>query len=150
MAASTLNIGVSGLNAAQANLVTTGQNIANASTPGYTRQQVVQQANLPMYTGSGFLGQGVNVETVKRVYSQYLTSQVLGADVVAATEAAALPLDEKLRQAYFWIVNTAIISPHYDIEYLEGPPQQYLLGDRKARLTLPSAQISSEVALINT
>ena len=26
-------------------------------------------------------------------------------------------LDEKLRQAYFWIVNNAIISPHYDIEY---------------------------------
>ena len=43
---------------------------------------------------------------------------------VAAVEtdgAAALPLDEKLRQAYFWIVNHAIISPHYDIEYNDGP-----------------------------
>ena len=29
-------------------------------------------------------------------------------------------LDEKLRQAYFWIVNKAIISPHYDIEYNDG------------------------------
>ena len=29
--------------------------------------------------------------------------------------AEAAPLDEKLRQAYFWIVNTAIISPHYDV-----------------------------------
>ena len=27
------------------------------------------------------------------------------------------PVDEKLRQAYFWIVNHAIISPYYDIEY---------------------------------
>jgi hypothetical protein len=27
-----------------------------------------------------------------------------------ATAAAAVPLDEKLRQACFWIVNTAIIS----------------------------------------
>ena len=70
------------------------------------------------------------------------------ADVVAATEAAAVPLDEKLRQAYFWIVNTAIISPHYDIEYLDGPPQQYLLGDRKARLTLPSAQSYSSFVLL--
>jgi len=32
--------------------------------------------------------------------------------------AGAPPLDEKLRQAYFWIVNTAIISPHYDVEAL--------------------------------
>ncbi len=37
--------------------------------------------------------------------------------------AQDLALDEKLRQAYFWIVNTAIISPHYDIEYNDEPPQ---------------------------
>ncbi|GAB3903680.1 hypothetical protein GCM10029964_096000 [Kibdelosporangium lantanae] len=35
--------------------------------------------------------------------------------------AASVPLDEKLRQAYFWIVNHAIISPHYDLEFAEGP-----------------------------
>ncbi len=84
MAASTLNIGITGLNAAQANLITTGQNIANASTPGYTRQQVVQEANLPMFTGAGFLGQGTNIDTVKRVYSGYLTNQVLTAQTGAA------------------------------------------------------------------
>jgi nicotinamide riboside kinase len=33
---------------------------------------------------------------------------------------AGLPLDEKLRQAYFWIVNTAIISPHYGRERWES------------------------------
>lgn len=59
-----------------------------------------------------------------------------------------LALDEKLRQAYFWIVNTAIISPHYDIEYNDGPPQQFLLGDIKSRLTLPSAQSYSSFILL--
>ncbi|KAF0178484.1 MAG: ATPase [Limisphaerales bacterium] len=59
-----------------------------------------------------------------------------------------LPLDEKLRQAYFWIVNTAIISPHYDIEYNEGAPQQFVLGDSKCRLTLPSAQSYSSFVLL--
>lgn len=53
---------------------------------------------------------------------------------------AALPLDEKLRQAYFWIVNTAIISPFYDIEYSEAPPVTYTVGDRKHQLILPSGQ----------
>src|SRR5215467_3454376 len=57
-------------------------------------------------------------------------------------------LDEKLRQAYFWIVNTAIISPHYDIEYNDGPPQSFVLGDSKSRLTLPSGQSYSSFVLL--
>lgn len=64
------------------------------------------------------------------------------------TETSELPLDEKLRQAYFWIVNTAIISPHYDVEYNDGPPQSFVLGDTKSRLTLPSAQSYSSFILL--
>ncbi len=60
--------------------------------------------------------------------------------VQSASDAAAIPLDEKLRQAYFWIVNHAIISPFYDIEYNEKPPQSYEFGDRRNRLILPSGQ----------
>src|SRR5881628_616312 len=60
----------------------------------------------------------------------------------------SLALDEKLRQAYFWIVNTAIISPHYDIEYNDGPPQSFVLGDTKSRLTLPSGQSYSSFVLL--
>jgi MoxR-like ATPase len=70
--------------------------------------------------------------------------------VAERTDAAAaeLPLDEKLRQAYFWMVNTAIISPHYDVEYNGDPPSSYLLGDSKSRLTLPSAQSYSSFVLM--
>jgi len=57
-------------------------------------------------------------------------------------------LDEKLRQAYFWIVNNAIISPHYDIEYNDGPPAVYTVGDSKRTLTLPSAQSYSSYILL--
>lgn len=57
-------------------------------------------------------------------------------------------LHEKLRQAYFWIVNTAIISPHYDIEYNEGPPQTYTFGDAKTLVTLPSGQSYSSFVLL--
>src|ERR1700754_3926809 len=56
--------------------------------------------------------------------------------------------DEKLRQAYFWIVNTAIISPHYDVEFNDAPPIQYRVGDTKRLLTLPSAQSYSSYALL--
>jgi MoxR-like ATPase len=57
-------------------------------------------------------------------------------------------LDEKLRQAYFWIVNTAIISTHYDIEYSSEPPQSYVLGDSKSRLALPTEQSYSSFVLL--
>ncbi len=59
-----------------------------------------------------------------------------------------LPLDEKLRQAYFWIVNHAIISPHYDIEYHDGPHQTFTFGDTKTRVILPSGQSYSSFVLL--
>jgi MoxR-like ATPase len=58
------------------------------------------------------------------------------------------PLDEKLRQAYFWIVNHAIISPHYDIEYHDGPYQSFTFGDSKTKVNLPSGQSYSSFVLL--
>lgn len=81
---SILSIGVSGLNAANVGLTTTSHNIANASTPGYNRQSIVQTTNFSVLTGSGFVGQGTHVETVKRIYSQFLSDQVLSAQAGAA------------------------------------------------------------------
>lgn len=45
--------------------------------------------------------------------------------------AGKISLDEKLRKAYFWITNYAIISPFYDIEYSHGANQSYTFGDNK-------------------
>ena len=81
---SIFNVGVSGLNAAQNGILTTSHNIANASTPGYNRQQIFQTTNQPMFTGAGYLGQGTNVETIRRIYSQQLSEQVLSASTGSA------------------------------------------------------------------
>lgn len=72
---SVLNIGVTGLNVAQAGLTTTSHNISNVNTPGYSRQEAVQSTNTPQYTGAGFLGQGANVSTVRRLYNDFLSTQ---------------------------------------------------------------------------
>lgn len=69
-------------------------------------------------------------------------------DAGEAVPGAAPGLDEKLRQAYFWIVNKAIISPHYDIEYNDGPAQTFTVGDGKRVLTLPSGQSYSSYVLL--
>lgn len=72
-----LNIGLTGLNAAQAQLLTTGHNITNAGVAGYHRQTVIQSNNTPQFSGVGFFGQGTQVAAVTRSYSQYLENQVL-------------------------------------------------------------------------
>jgi flagellar hook-associated protein 1 FlgK len=79
MATSILSIGQSGLVAAQVGLATTGHNIANAATPGYSRQVVVQGAAQAQNFGFGFMGQGAEISTVKRIYSEYLGVQVQSA-----------------------------------------------------------------------
>ena len=76
MATNILSIGQSALAAAQVGLSTTGHNIANAATPGFSRQVVVQSAAQPQSYGFGFMGQGTEVSTIKRVYSEFLGSQV--------------------------------------------------------------------------
>lgn len=68
---------LSGLNAAQVGMSTTEHNIANATTPGYTRQQVVTSSRIGQQTGAGFIGQGVDVSNVRRIYDQFLNAQVL-------------------------------------------------------------------------
>ncbi len=76
MSSNLLNIGLSGLNAAQWGLTTTGQNISNASTPGYSVETPVYKEAGGQYTGSGYLPQGVATATVQRQYSQYLTTEL--------------------------------------------------------------------------
>jgi MoxR-like ATPase len=66
----------------------------------------------------------------------------------AEGEAQSMAYDEKLRQAYFWIVNYAIISPYYDIEYNADPPQRFTFGDTKSGVTLPSDQSYSSFVLM--
>lgn len=63
-------------------------------------------------------------------------------------DAGDRPLDEKLRQAYFWMVNHAVISPFYDIEYHEGPSKSFRLGDAGDTLVLPSGQSYSSFVLL--
>jgi len=71
-----LGIGFSGLAAAQRALSTTSHNISNANTAGYSRQTVDLATNPAQKYGSNYLGNGVNVASVKRVYDEFLVNQV--------------------------------------------------------------------------
>ena len=84
MASGIYGIGISALNAAQVGMTTAEHNIANANTPGFSRQEVVVGTRPAQLTGAGFLGQGSDVTTVRRVYNEFLSGQVLGEQGQAA------------------------------------------------------------------
>jgi flagellar hook-associated protein 1 len=77
---SALSIGLSGLEAQQAAENTVGQNVANASTPGYDEETVELGAvpstqTIGFYTNGNGPGDGVAVEGVERLTNSYLQSQ---------------------------------------------------------------------------
>jgi flagellar hook-associated protein 1 FlgK len=76
MATNILSIGQSALAAAQVGISVTGHNIANAATPGYSRQVLVQGAALAQNFGYGYVGSGVNVSSIQRIYSDFQAAQV--------------------------------------------------------------------------
>ena len=83
-----LSIGKSALAAAQVGLSTTGHNIANASTPGYSRQVVVQAAAEAQNTGSGYIGQGTEVASVTRAFNEILSKQVVNSQAASSSSQA--------------------------------------------------------------
>ena len=76
MAAGLIGTSLSGLLAAQRSLETAGHNIANVNTEGYSRQRAEQGTRPAEFTAAGWIGNGVNVETIARSYDQFITHQL--------------------------------------------------------------------------
>jgi flagellar hook-associated protein 1 FlgK len=84
---SLLNIGSRALAANMAALHVTGNNIANVNTPGYSRQTIQLESSGGQLSGNGFFGKGVEVATVQRAHSDYLTRQAVLTQSVAAADS---------------------------------------------------------------
>lgn len=83
-----LSIGMRALNANSAALQTIGHNIANVNTPGYSRQTVRLESD-PGHLGmGGYIGRGVNVAGVERVYSDFLSAQLTTTRAQHAADAS--------------------------------------------------------------
>jgi flagellar hook-associated protein 1 FlgK len=71
MSVSLYQSGVSGLLAAQQQLATTGHNISNVNTEGYTRQRADQSASLGLNNGNNYIGGGTYIQDITRLYDQF-------------------------------------------------------------------------------
>jgi len=95
-----LQLGVSGLYTAQQQLSTTGHNIANVNTDGYSRQRVLQETQTPITSGQDFLGTGSKVQQIERVYDEFRYNELIFNQTLnsgaAATENKLQRLDETM------------------------------------------------------
>ncbi len=75
---SVLNTAKLGLQTNQLAIEVVGHNIANVQTEGFSRQEVILEANRPRQVGLAFLGTGVRATNITRDFDQFLFNQILG------------------------------------------------------------------------
>lgn len=73
---SALHVALSGLRAAQTGIDLTSHNVANAATPGYTRQRVDLVPRLPRISPEGLIGTGVDVADISRLRDAFLDARI--------------------------------------------------------------------------
>ncbi|HET8708270.1 MAG TPA: flagellar hook-associated protein FlgK, partial [Pseudomonadales bacterium] len=71
-----IRLGVTGLIANKSVLATVGNNVSNANTAGYTRQDAILETNNAESIGTMYTGTGVNVSGVRRIYDSFLTTDL--------------------------------------------------------------------------
>lgn len=157
---SLLNIGMSGLAAGQSSLMTTGNNIANVDTAGYSRQQTVQGTKASQQFGNVYIGTGTTLADVRRVYNSYLDAQLQTTTSLNSDSAAYLnqvtPLDKLLSDTSTGL-NGALTKFFASVQNVNAKPgddasRQLLLSDSQAlsnRFNSISAQLTQQNANIN-
>ncbi|MEZ6126763.1 MAG: flagellar hook-associated protein FlgK [Planctomycetaceae bacterium] len=140
-----IDIGISALRAAQVGLTTTAQNIANASTTGYHRQQVNLVDRRALTTDAGWLVGGVDVGTISRLrdatIEQALTANVsgqAGADIklqaLQRIEQALTPSDTSIH---------ALVTEFFDrVDSLATNPAETVL---RRELIATASQLASAI-----
>lgn len=73
MSSNLMGIGVSGLHAFQKALDTTGNNIVNANTEGYSRQRTELKTQIPNFQGGNYIGNGVTISQIRRMHDELAT-----------------------------------------------------------------------------
>ncbi len=85
-----LNIGLSGLSANKTSLAVTGHNITNVNTPGFSRQETIQSTRVPQLSGAGYIGSGTTLVDVRRIYNEFLNTQVRSSTALSSDSQSYL------------------------------------------------------------
>ncbi|HEY0931396.1 MAG TPA: flagellar hook-associated protein FlgK [Gemmatimonas sp.] len=100
MGAGLFSIARSALLSHQTALQTISHNVANAETPGYSRQEVVLAANTPVRLSAGNVGTGVHVATIQRKRDLLLDDNYRSANVLAGNSTMRRDLMQKVEGVF--------------------------------------------------
>jgi flagellar hook-associated protein 1 len=95
-----MSIGMRAMVTNYAALQTTGHNIANAGVEGYSRQQVEFGTSKGQFSGAGFFGRGVELQTVTRAHNDFLTREATGAKSLSSMDAARYESLQELESVF--------------------------------------------------
>ena len=95
-----MSLGIKAMAASYAGLQTTSHNIANANVAGYSRQQAELSTAQGQFTGGGYFGRGVDVTTVTRSHSDFLTREAASARSLSSMDAARLQQLQRLENVF--------------------------------------------------
>jgi flagellar hook-associated protein 1 FlgK len=157
---SLLNIGISGLNAAQVALATVSNNIANASTSGYSEESVEQVETIGGQSNSQYtIGSGVDVVAVQRAYSQYLTTALWSSNSNLQAATTTSNLTSTLNSAFSGSGNlqTALDNLYSGFSSVANSPssssvRQSVLGDASSLTSVYNTlgqQLSQQSSQVN-
>ena len=76
MAVGLLGTAASGLQAFQRAISVTGNNISNANNENYSRQRVELGTRQSSFTGQGYVGNGVKIEKIERMFDQFTVDRL--------------------------------------------------------------------------
>lgn len=76
MAVGLLGTAASGLQVFQRAISVTGHNISNANTEGFTRQRVELGTREPSFTGQGYIGNGVQIQGIERLFDEFVIDRL--------------------------------------------------------------------------
>ena len=156
-----LNVGARAMLANQAALSVIGHNIANANTPGYSRQSPLLSTAVAQFSGSGFIGKGVDVDTVLRAYNRFMTAEANSARSEAQRDGALrdnlLRLEQIFPPGESGLGNAAnqFLNAMIDVASRPADPsaRQVVLGraqEMAARFAGAGQQLSDLQAGVNT
>lgn len=155
------NIGTSALVSLQRAISTTGHNIANVNTEGYSRQRVDFAALPPQLSGAGFVGSGVTISGITRSYDAFLADDVLArtssafgssmaADLTGRIDTLLASEDTGLATAldsFFSALQDVANNPGSLPERQVLVSEAQVLADRFQFLDSRLSQVDSEIAV---
>jgi len=148
---------LSALTSYQRALSTTSHNIANANTEGYSRQRVDMSTRVANQSGSGSIGSGVQIASLRRVFDSFVVDQVRSNTAGLAREETFSSLSTRVESVVSdptTGINSALSRFFNAVQDVATDPsslaaRRVLLGEADA-MTARVRDIDSQLAAVDT